>query len=140
MTAFKHSPETIEKMRQARIGDKNPMYGKKHKIESRIKMSGSQLGEKSPQWKGDKVGYYPLHIWIRRRLPQPEFCAMCKKVPPLDLANKTGIYNRDLENWYYLCRSCHMISDGRLERFKTMAKIYKPDRDPMTGQFIPIKR
>lgn len=72
----------------------------------------AKIGNKNPLWKGDKVGYYQLHTWIKARLPKPKLCELCVKVPPYDLANK-GIYNRDLENWEYLCRSCHMKKDGR---------------------------
>ncbi|MGI9011107.1 MAG: hypothetical protein ACR2F1_07965 [Nitrososphaeraceae archaeon] len=60
------------------------------------------------------ISYKGLHQWIRNHLPKPDYCQICKEVPPYDLANKTGIYNRDFENWYYLCRRCHMLIDGRL--------------------------
>jgi hypothetical protein len=67
-------------------------------------------------WKGDNVGKWALHIWVRKRLPIPKLCQICNKTPPYDLANITGIYNRELQNWKYLCRKCHMESDGRLDR------------------------
>lgn len=34
--------------------------------------------------------------------------------PTYDLANITGNYTRDFSNWKYLCRKCHMKSDGRM--------------------------
>lgn len=37
---------------------------------------------------------------------------------PFDLANVTGIYNRDFINWKYICRRCHMLSDGRMNNLK----------------------
>ena len=43
-------------------------------------------------------------------------CENCKQNFPYDLANK-GIYNRDLRNWKWLCRRCHMLEDGRLTSF-----------------------
>lgn len=73
--------------------------------------SGSNHGN----WKGDAVKYNGLHTWVRKHKPKPELCEECKLVPPLDLANK-GIYDRDFDNWEYLCRKCHMTKDGRLER------------------------
>ncbi len=72
-------------------------------------------GENNGQWKGDKVTIgSALHRWVRANLPQPELCQGCNKNKSYDLANKTGIYNRDFENWFYLCRRCHMLSDGRM--------------------------
>ncbi len=75
-------------------------------------------GSKVPSWKGDKVGYCGIHEWIRRRYLKPELCECCKKKPPYDLANKSGKYKRDLDDWEWLCRRCHMTKDGRLENFK----------------------
>lgn len=34
----------------------------------------------------------------------------------MDLANKSGKYLRDLSDWWYLCRKCHMTIDGRIEK------------------------
>jgi hypothetical protein len=77
----------------------------------------NQLEDRNPYWKGDDIGYTGLHLWVRSRLQEPKLCHMCNKVPPLDLANITGIYNRELINWQYLCRSCHVHSDGRINNF-----------------------
>jgi hypothetical protein len=116
MTEYKkHSPETIENMRQAKLGNKNPMFGKKHKKESRIKMTGLQWGEKHHGWKGDKVGKNALHRWVIRRFPKPELCQICNSKKSHDLANISGKYLRDLKDWWWLCRSCHMNSDGRIK-------------------------
>ena len=73
------------------------------------------VGKENGMWKGDDVSMDGLHKWIHRRLPKPDLCQNCKKKPPIDLANK-GIYNRELKNWWWLCRSCHMELDGRLKR------------------------
>ncbi len=97
------------------------VFGHQHKgltfsEEHRHKLAISKLAENNPQWKGSKVKRTGLHIWVRNHLPEPEKCQICNIAPPYDLANITGKYNRDLENWQYLCRRCHMDSDGRLER------------------------
>jgi len=77
-------------------------------------MNNNQLNENNTNWKGDNVGYVSLHTWIKYRLPNPFQCQNCG-VPKkkLDLANKTGIYNRDLKNWWWICRSCHRKYDKR---------------------------
>lgn len=73
---------------------------------------GINLEVKNSQWKGDEVGYGALHDWVKRRLKKTKFCQRCIRKPPYDLANK-GLYTRDLSQWEWLCRKCHMIKDGR---------------------------
>ena len=71
----------------------------------------SKLGKNNPQWKDD-VGYAALHIWIQARLQKPKKCSCCGKIKKLDLANKSRKYKRNLNDWEWLCRKCHMIKDG----------------------------
>lgn len=75
-------------------------------------------GNKNGMWKGNKVGYYALHSWIANHKPKPEFCERCKKEKPYDLANISGKYKRDINDFEWLCRRCHMKKDGRLEQLK----------------------
>lgn len=86
------------------------------------KLSEENLGEKNPYWKGDQVGKSSLHNWIRKRKPKPKLCEDCKKVPPYDLSNISGKYKRDVNDFKWVCRKCHMISDGRLEKFRKHEK------------------
>jgi len=66
-------------------------------------------------WKGDKIGYTQLHSWVRNNFfPKPILCEICGIKKPYDLANKTGIYARSFDNWCWLCRRCHVLSDGRM--------------------------
>lgn len=76
---------------------------------------GSPRGNLSYSWKGDNIKLGGLHWWVRKQLPIPKLCQVCRKVPPYDLANVTGVYSRDISNWKYLCRRCHMNSDGRMK-------------------------
>ena len=88
--------------------------GKKHSEETKQKISeGAHKGKDHCWWKGDNVGYDALHRWIRKRLPKPELCQMCNKVPPKDMANISGEYKRDLTDWLYLCRRCHWLFDNK---------------------------
>ena len=93
--------------------------GRKHSEETKKKMSLSMRGiphltargENNINWKGDAVGISPLHLWVRRHKPKPEACEKCGIISKrLDCSNN-GIYNRDLNNWEYLCRSCHNKKD-----------------------------
>lgn len=83
----------------------------------------SKLEEKNPNWKGDKVGIYSLHEWIKNRFPKPKRCQKCKLKPPIDLANISQEYKRDLLDWEWLCRRCHMIKDGRMKNLKQYSRI-----------------
>lgn len=78
----------------------------------------SKLGTKNPQWKGDNVGYKCLHRWIRRNKPMAERCETCLQVKRLEAANISQKYLRDLSDWKWLCRSCHMKEDGRYKNLK----------------------
>ena len=88
-----------------------------------IKKSLSKIGKRNPQWKGDNVGTNALHEWVRGRCPSPPKCQRCGKSSPLDLANKNGNYNRNLDEWWWLCRKCHMESDGRLSGLRERNKL-----------------
>lgn len=93
----------------------------KSKKEIRIakkKHSEINMNEKNPYWKGNKVTYSPLHDWIRRHKPKPKLCEDCKKVPPYDLANISGKYKRDIKDFKWVCRKCHMKEDGRIYNLK----------------------
>ena len=96
---------------------KNPTWNEK---ERRRKIRFGHLGNKNPMWKGDKVGIKGLHIRIKNLKPKPKFCVRCKKNKPYDLSNISGKYKRDIKDFEWLCRRCHMKSDGRLKKFKKM--------------------
>jgi len=79
-----------------------------------IKCSLAKLNEKNPMWKGNKASYGSIHDWIRKRLPKPKLCECCNKKRPVDMANISQKYKRDLTDWEWLCRKCHMTKDGRI--------------------------
>ena len=79
-------------------------------------------GEKNPEWKGDDAGYRALHSWAYRRLVRPKNCVKCEKPNKtldtktgprqyLQLANVSGEYKRSLDDWMFLCPSCHTTYD-----------------------------
>jgi hypothetical protein len=77
-----------------------------------------KLGDKNPMWKGENVSYGGLHDYIKRHLSKPKLCQHCKSKSPYDCANISGEYKRDLSDWEWLCRSCHMKLDGRINNLK----------------------
>lgn len=106
------------------IGEKASNYGRRFSQEHRNKISEALKGKNNGSWRGDDVGYRQLHKWVGSRLPKQKLCQMCHKVQPYDLANITGVYDRDFKNWAYLCRSCHGIYDGTA--YRSLHKLNKP--------------
>jgi len=90
------------------------------------KYSIKKRGNNSYNWKGENITYSTLHGWIRIYKPKIKFCECCKKVPPYDLANISGDYKRDINDFEWLCRKCHMKKDGRL---KMLAKYGEKGRN-----------
>jgi hypothetical protein len=90
------------------------------KIKSKVwrPPKGINLGIKNNQWK-ENVGYDALHQWIRRHKPVPQCCENCgEKKNRLDCANISGKYKRDILDYKYICRRCHMIEDKRMNNLK----------------------
>ena len=71
--------------------------------------------EKNPTWKGDKVGYRGLHIWVENKLGKPCKCENCNMVSKnsrmFHWANISRNYKRDLNDWKRLCARCHKAFD-----------------------------
>lgn len=73
----------------------------------------SYIGKKNHAWKGDKVKYRALHMWVEQWRGKPNKCEQCKSevAKRYDWANKSGEYIRNLNDWIRLCRSCHVKRD-----------------------------
>lgn len=109
---YRHTKYQIEKLLEARAKARPSMLGKHHSEEMKEKNRLAHSGEKAYNWKGDKVGKEALHDWVASRLRRPKLCELCNLKPPRDLANKTGVYSRELINWGWWCRGCHMKYDA----------------------------
>jgi len=127
---FKYSEESKLKMRLSHLGKKLPEE-QKRKIglssrgrivseETRRKISEANKGPNSPSWTGDKVSYSGLHKWIVKYYGKADHCEICgtEKAKAYDWSNISGEYKRDRKDWEMLCRRCHMIKDGRIEKCK----------------------
>jgi hypothetical protein len=113
--------------------------GYKKKNQMWKKRETEMWAEKNPQWKGDKVGYEGLHSWVRRNKPKPEFCEICNKRKPYDLANISGEYKRDINDFKWGCRKCHMKSDGRYDIAINNLKKAEKKRDK-NGRYLPHEK
>jgi ribosomal protein S27AE len=106
-----HSKEAKQK-----ISDGN--RGKKRSDEVRHKLAEAKFGEKNPMWKGNDVLCDALHEWIKSHKPKPTLCERCGNKFPYDLANISGEYKRDINDFEWICRRCHMNDDGRMKNLK----------------------
>lgn len=113
----KHISEALKLKRSIEYtGVGNPFYGKRHTEETKKHFSRMFRG----RGQKTKPGYSALHTWVRRRLEKPKVCQSCNVREPFDLANITGIYERELSNWNWLCRSCHSTLDKKVLNIKRM--------------------
>lgn len=83
--------------------------------------------------------YVALHRRVAKLLPKPEKCQRCLKRKRLDLANKSEEYKDLISDWEWLCRACHMLTDGRISKLKTRNKSLWLGRKecPKCGTIVP---
>jgi hypothetical protein len=92
-------------------------------------------------WRGNDVGYSSLHTWVKRNKTKPLLCENCNEKKPYDLANISGEYKRDLNDYKWLCRKCHMIEDGRINNLINGKEALKKGiiKQDIKGKFISCK-
>ena len=84
--------------------------------------NGENIGEENHNWKGDSVGYYALHTWIKRTYGKANKCENRKnKILDFECSEKSNNYDwalikgkkyeRKRENFRMLCHSCHLKYD-----------------------------
>lgn len=121
---------------QHRLNLSNSLKGRKFSEESRKKMSASHTGlkipsmtgSKHPLWQGDKVNCHAAHKWVRSRKIKPVLCEICKRAKKLQLSSKNHAYTRDLEEYQYLCFSCHRKWDIHHNGFCNHKKMQNKNR------------
>ncbi|KKN51131.1 hypothetical protein LCGC14_0625950 [marine sediment metagenome] len=96
------------------------VMSKEQKENIRKSTIGKRKGNQIPNWKGDKVGYSALHIWVRKWKPKPNVCEECKINSPKEVANINGKYLRDISDYRWLCMSCHKRRDKIIKNIKHM--------------------
>ncbi|MEK6818835.1 MAG: hypothetical protein AABY10_02780 [Nanoarchaeota archaeon] len=99
-----------------KIRKRDDFFEPKNKIKQ-VHSTSKNIGLNNGMWKGDNVGYIALHSWIKARKPKPLNCGHCNvRTNLLDLANISQEYKREVIDWEYLCRRCHMNKDGRINK------------------------
>ena len=87
-------------------------------LSKQIKMrtlNEAQSMNRNGMWK-ENPGYFAIHCWIKRHKSKPELCDNCGLKKPVEITNISGKYKRDINDFKWLCRKCHMESDGRMEK------------------------
>lgn len=76
------------------------------------------IGKKNGLWKGKKVSYSGLHIWVRKWKGKPKKCEVCGSTDKLKYqwANIDHRYRRVLEDYISMCPSCHKKYDINRKR------------------------
>jgi hypothetical protein len=99
-----------------------PKENRKDRITIYCSIRCSKLSFRNPNWKGDAVGYIGIHNWVERNKPKPSMCEICGSKKRLDAANISQQYKRDINDWEWICRKCHMNKDGRIKNLKQYSK------------------
>lgn len=110
------TPEYFHRAKSCKFGIK----GSCKKCQSRIsrtryyeyyhKIRKSMRGDLEKRMKDSKLRR--LHERIRKKMGEPQFCTICNLPKKLDVCSIDHKYTESLEDWIYLCRSCHILFDS----------------------------
>lgn len=62
-------------------------------------------------YKPERNDYNSLHSWVRRKKGKPLKCCNCGSDKYVQWANKSHEYKRDINDFFELCRKCHVAYD-----------------------------
>ena len=111
------SPSESQKISQNKLETKkkksNSMKGKIFSEEHKRKISESKKEEENPAWKGnwEDLGCGQKHIRMKKLKLKPDKCEICGESGKLELSNVDHKYKRCIEDYRWLCRSCHLKYD-----------------------------
>lgn len=90
---------------------------------SKLKKGVKRPDMKNPYWLrkegpehpmfSNTPSYNAIHNYMRVRVPKPKTCLHCGEEKPLELANISQQYTREVNDWMYLCKSCHRRYDSK---------------------------
>lgn len=66
-------------------------------------------------------GYDNLHKWVRKNKPASKTCEYCGEERYLELANLSGEYHKDINDFKWLCVPCHRILDDHISAVRRAA-------------------
>ena len=146
---YQHKPrseETKKKISCSHKGMSKPWAGKYIHVGGYKKPNST--GEKHFGWKGDNVGYFGLHLWIKKHFGVANHCDKCgiKEMPKdkkywFEWSQKTNKNSRNIKDWWQLCVPCHRDYDDwttkiTAKRIKSKCWIDNPVPHGTDGRFI----
>jgi len=67
---------------------------------------------KVPIWKDwDDLSICTRHLRMYNLKQKPIYCEICNKKKKLQLSNKNHKYSKDINDWQWICQSCHYKHD-----------------------------
>lgn len=72
-------------------------------------------GNEHRHWRGENASISRKHTWIRENKIKPEKCPKCRNDKKLELSfdHSLGEATRNINDYQYLCKKCHMKRDKR---------------------------
>jgi len=80
-------------------------------------------GENHVQWKGDNITKGRFHRHVEKIKIKPEHCETCNNSSRLELSSNNHIYTRYIDDYEWLCRSCHLKKDYSIGKRTPRGKI-----------------
>ena len=116
--AFFHKDKLGKKGLRAECKDCKNAKDRKHQHENQEKKKEVQdkwklkVMENSPL----NITYSAIHRYMRENYEAPRNCQICHERKEVELANITGIYSRDIKDYMWLCKQCHISFDSKKEQ------------------------
>ena len=88
------------------------LKGRRRSISTEFK-KGEHIGPDHRLWKGNHADYTSIHSWVSRWKGRPKLCEHCGSTEKkrYEWANINSKYNRNLNDYIRLCKSCHTKFD-----------------------------
>lgn len=98
--------------------------GKPKSPEHRAKIRETKLGDRNPNWGGDNISYSSFHDWLANKYPKRGICEKCGAIGQTDHSfdHRLGDHTRNREDYRELCRSCHMRWDFEIGKRAKQAR------------------
>ena len=84
---------------------------RKDNREKLLKQSVKRTGKYVKKHRQYYNNYTNIHEWVRRHKQKPKICCICNERRKLELANISGEYKRDIKDFLYVCKKCHVLFD-----------------------------
>ena len=115
--------EYFHRAKQGKYGFKSKCKECRNKLNREYKKDNwEQVYKQRLEYRGknrDKYLWYnKVHCWVRRRIKPQKYCTICNEEKKLEIANISGNYIKSIDEFFLLCRSCHLLYDQLREARK----------------------